>query len=161
MKIDLSRKEYRDLLDIIAIADWVLNAHKVEQDPRTERYRKLEQKFLALSEQMRFENLVEFAPEQDRYFPTKEYEDTSSVQTFVSEYENDTFWEELVARLAERDLAQQIGGYDKIATLTREEMFTRLSQLEEYYSAEFALNGLKNLKVSGLGLSSKKGKTVH
>jgi len=58
-------------------------------------------------------------------------------------------------------LAQQVGGYDKIVNLTREEMFTRLGQLEEYYSAEFALNGLKNLKVGGLGLSSKKGKTVH
>lgn len=66
-----------------------------------------------------------------------------------------------MARLAERDLAQQVGGYDKIATLTREEMFTRLGQLEEYYGTEFALNGLKNLKVGGLDLSRRKGKTVH
>lgn len=33
MKIDLTRKEYRDLLDILAIANWVLNAHKVDRDP--------------------------------------------------------------------------------------------------------------------------------
>jgi hypothetical protein len=94
MKIDLTRKEYRDLLDMLSIAEWVLNAHKVEKDPRTERYRKPEQKFFALAKRMKYENLIAYAPEHDRYFPTREYEEKSSTQAFITEYDNDSFWEE-------------------------------------------------------------------
>jgi hypothetical protein len=161
MKIDLTRKEYRDLLDILSLADWVLNAHKVDADPRTERYRKLEQKFLALAKQMKYENLVAYAPEHSRYFPTKEYEETSSTQTFITEYDNDTFWDELTARLAERDLAWQLGGYDRTRTLSPEELFEKLGELEEYYGEEFARNGLKNLQLRDQKWLSKPGKVVH
>jgi len=35
MKIDISKNEYRDLLDMLSIADWVLNSYKVEADANT------------------------------------------------------------------------------------------------------------------------------
>ena len=161
MKIDLTRKEYRDLLDILSIADWVLNAHKVDRDPRTERYRKLEQKFLALGKPMNYENLIAYAPEHNRYFPTKEYEEKSSAQTFIVEYENDSFWEELVSRLAERDLARQLGGHERISTLSPEQLFEKLGQLEEYYGEEFLQNGLENLQLRNQKWLSSPGKAVH
>ncbi len=161
MKIDLTRQEYRDLLDILSIAHWVLNAHKVERDPRTERYEKLEQKFFALAKQMKYENLVSYAPEHNRYFPTREYEETSSTHAFIVEYENDSFWEELTSRLAERDLARQLGGYERVPTLSREELFEKLGQLEEYYGDEFSQNGLENLRLRDQKWLSPPGKAVH
>ena len=71
---------------------------------------------------MKYENLVAYAPEHNRYFPTREYEETSSAQAFIVEYDNDSFWEELTSRLAERDLARQLGGYDRMPTLSPEEL---------------------------------------
>jgi hypothetical protein len=132
---------------VLSIAHWVLNAHKVDADPRTERYKKLEQKFLALAKQIKYENLVTFASEHNRYFPTREYEEKSSTQAFINEYDNDSFWEELTSRLAERDLARQLGGYDRISLLSPEELFEKLGQLEEYYGEEFLQNGLENLQL--------------
>lgn len=161
MKIELTRKEYRDLLDVFALATWVLNAHKVKDDSRTEPYNKLEQKFFALAKEMNYENLVEYAPEHSCYFPTKEYEETSQFFPFIDEYDNDTFWDELVSRLAERDLANQLGGYEKITALTREEMFKRLGLLEEYYGDEFNRNGLKNLYLRNKRLSGRRSKLVN
>ena len=161
MKIDLTRKEYRDLLDMLTIADWVLNAHKAVADPRTERYKKLEQKFFALAKQMKYENLVSYAPVHNRYFPTREYEETSSTQTFIVEYETDSFWEELTSRLAERDLARQLGGDDRVSTLSPEDLFEKLGQLEEYYGDEFSQNGLENLRLRNKKWLSQPGKTVH
>ncbi len=86
MKIDLTRKEYRDLLDMLYIAEWVLNANREEDDPRTRRYSKVEQKFYAMSKAMKYENLIEYYPEDKKYFPTREFEETSSAQEFLAEY---------------------------------------------------------------------------
>ena len=81
MKIDLTRSEYRDLLDMLYIADWVLTAHREEEDPRTQRYRKLEQKYFAFAKAMKYENLIESAPEFKEFFPN------NAVEYFVSYYD--------------------------------------------------------------------------
>ena len=161
MKIDLTKKEYRDLLDVLYVANWVFSAHKVEEDPRIERFEQLEQKFLALSKQMKFENLVEYDVALDTYFPTREYEETSAAHTFISEYDNDSFWDELAIRLAERDLLKQMGGSEKMANLPKEEMLKKLFQLEEFYGDEFARNGLENLQLRERRWSGQIGKAVH
>lgn len=36
MKINITNKEYRLLLDVMAIADFVILAHRTGKDPRTE-----------------------------------------------------------------------------------------------------------------------------
>ena len=91
MEIDLTRKEYRDLLDMLYIAEWVLNANRDEDDPRTKRYSKVEQKFFAMAKAMKYENLIEYYPEDKKYFPTREYEETSSAHAFLAEYKDSIF----------------------------------------------------------------------
>ncbi len=61
--MEFTRKEYECLLDVLYIADWVMNAHKVEDAPKTEAYRKLEQKIFSYAKDMGFENLVEYVSE--------------------------------------------------------------------------------------------------
>ena len=161
MKIDLTRKEYRDLLDMLYIAEWILNAHRVGEDPRTKRYSKLEQKFYAFAKAMKFENLIEYAPEFKKYFPTKEYEETSSSHPFIDEFENESFWDELTNRLSARDLAKKLGGFDKIDELSFEERITRLGELEEFYRDEFEQNGLENLQLRRKTGSGRLGKVIH
>ena len=161
MKIDLTRKEYRDLLDILYVANWVFSAHRVEKDLRIERFNQLEQKFLTLSKQMKFENLVEYDADLDAYFPTREYEETSAAHTFIDEYDNDTFWDELASRLAERDLLKQMGGPEKMVNLPKEEMLEKLFQLEEFYGDEFTRNGLENLQLHGRKWAGQISKAVH
>jgi len=38
MKIDITKEEYRLLLDILSISDWVMNATRVEADSETAPY---------------------------------------------------------------------------------------------------------------------------
>ncbi len=147
MKINITKREYRDLLDILYIADWVLNAHNPAYDPKTERYRKLEQKFYSHAKEMGFDNLIEYAPELERHFPTKEFEETSECTEFIDEFENDTFWEELIHRLVDRDLARQEGGIENVMKLSMKERIEKSTLLEEYYATEFEVNRLNNLKI--------------
>lgn len=147
MQIDFTKVEYRDLLDMIYIADWVLNAHKMADDPRTKRYGKLEQKILSYAKEMGFEHLVMYEPKFEKYYPTSTFEDLSSAYNFIKEYDNDTFWEELMDRLAERDLIEQEGGLSNVLRLSVEERLEKQWRLEEKYAVEFEENGLDNVRI--------------
>lgn len=144
MKIEISRKEYRVLLDVFHIADWVLHAYKTEEGPETEEFRELEQKFLALAGEMGFGNLVEYDAETEKYFPTREYEDTSAVMEAIVDYDNESFWDELTERLASRDLIRQ-EGKDKVLAMDFEERLDKIEALRGKYSDEFYQNGLNRL----------------
>ena len=147
MKIEFTPKEYECLLDILYIADWVLNAHKIEDDPRTEAYKKLEQKIFSYAKEMGFENLVEYASEYKKYFPTRELEETGSAREFIEEFENDTFWDELASRLAERDSARKVGGVKNLFKLSFEERAEIIWSFEEKYASEFETRGLEGLSI--------------
>lgn len=148
MKINFTKKEYRFLIDILYIADWVLNAHKVEDDPRTRVYRILEQKIFSYAKEMGFENLIEHVTDFKEYFPSIEYEETSPALKFIEEFEIDTFWDELVDRLTERDLIRQVGGIENLSNLSFENRIEKALLLEEKYAAEFGANGLDNLEIT-------------
>jgi hypothetical protein len=45
MKIHFTKKEFRLLIDMISIAEWVMNSHKTGENPKSEPYEKLDQKF--------------------------------------------------------------------------------------------------------------------
>lgn len=149
MQIEFMKTEYRDLIDMVYIAEWIMKAHKIEDDPRTKRYEKLGQKIMSYAEEMGFGHLVEYAPEYDKYFPTRMFEDASSAHGFIDEYDNDSFWEELTNRLAERDLIKQEGGLSNVLRLSIDERLDKQFRLEEKYAEEFEENGLDNIVIGG------------
>ena len=63
MKVDISKKEYRALLDMLGIANWVLHAHRDVDAPRTAAYRELEQKFFKLAADFGLADLFEYDEE--------------------------------------------------------------------------------------------------
>ena len=146
MNIEISKKEYRTLLDVLHIADWVLHAYKTEEGPETEEFRVLEQKFLSLAEDMGFGHFVEYDAEMKKYFPTREYEETSSVMDAIVDYDNECFWDELTERLATRDLIQQ-EGKDKVVALDFEERMIKMETFQGRYEEEFERQGLNRLVI--------------
>ena len=144
MKIEITKKEYRALLDIFHIADWVLHCFKDPEIPETEEYINLEQKFLALAEKMGFENLVEIDAETGTYFPTREYDETNVATDALVDYDNESFWEELMERLAMRDLILK-EGKEKVIAMDDEEKLVKTEDLREKYAAEFEKHGLSRL----------------
>ncbi|MFQ5686990.1 MAG: hypothetical protein ACE5GV_10055, partial [Candidatus Scalindua sp.] len=139
MQIELSKKEYKNLIDMIQIAEWVMNAHKIKKDPSIEKYSKLEQKIYSFADKMGCENLIEYDKEMNEYFPTKELDEGQGMQ-YIDEYDNDSFWDELIDRLVARDIIKKIGE-KKARKLTFEERLEAEEPLREKYSIEFEQNG--------------------
>ncbi|MFA6599192.1 MAG: hypothetical protein WCS69_15830 [Ignavibacteriaceae bacterium] len=144
MEINFSKKEYVALLDMLEIAEWIMNSFKIEIDDENSVYQKLEQKIYSFAKKMGCEELIEYDDTLQEYFPTRELDDTSPAMEFINEYDNETFWDELIERLVERDLEMQVGSKN-YKRMTIEEMFSKEAPIEEKYSLEFDKNGVKNL----------------
>jgi hypothetical protein len=144
MQIEISKKEYRILLDVFHLADWILHCYKTAEGPETEEFRHLEQKFFALAKKMGFANLVEFDPEMGQYFPTREYDETNLAMDAIVDYDNESFWEELTERLATRDLILK-EGKEKVMAMDDEERLVKTEDLREKYAVEFERHGISRL----------------
>ena len=143
MKLELTQKEYRLLLDILHIAQWIMNSYVIEDRPETEKYRRLEQKILSYGDEMGCKGVVDYDEKLGRYFPTREIEEGSAMD-FIDEYDEYTFWEELISNLAERDFLDR-EGLERIRKMSREQRIKKVVVLEEKYHKEFRAHGLDRL----------------
>ncbi len=147
MKIEITKEEYIDLLDLLHMASWVLVSHKTNVDPRIEKYDFIIQKFYALAGEMGRGDLIEYDPERGKYHPTKAFEDASRSLEFIDDFVDRSFWDELTIRFAERDAARQVGGYEGLELLSHEDRHTLEDPLEERYAEEFNERGIERLEI--------------
>ena len=147
MKIDLSKEEYRDLLDVLHMADWVMHAHETDMTLGANKYDRLIQKFYALAGAMGQERLIEYDPDHREYFQTREFDDTSGAWEFIDDFTNETFWDELIHRLTDRDVSRKVGGYDNVDKLTMKERFALEGPILEKYTQELDEDGLERLEI--------------
>lgn len=146
MKINFTKKEYQTLIDALEIASWVLHSHKIEEREETKKYRDLEQKLYSYAKDFGMKHLIVYDKKLEKYFPTKDFEDQSPAMAFMEEYDNDTFWDELINRLALRDLILQ-EGEERFKEMPFEEHFTKEDPIRQKYQNEFESNGINNLNI--------------
>ncbi len=147
MKIDITKEEYHDLLELLHVANWILIFHKTQVEPAVEKYDALIQKLYSLAGEMGRPDLVETDPGTGKYRPTKTFEDSSRSLAFIDDFVDHSFWDELIIRFAERDAARQAGGYDQMDHLTHGDRHALLDPLEKKYADEFNENGIDRLEI--------------
>ena len=144
MKIDLTKDEYRNLIDMLYIADWIITSYKTEIDPELEKYQQLRNKFYAHAEKMGMENLVKYDEELKNYYETAEFENESACHELINEYDNKQFWDRLIEDLTMRDLHAEVD-VRKIKENDSDAYFDRYEAIEKKYIREFEKNGIENL----------------
>ncbi|HTG00598.1 MAG TPA: hypothetical protein VK654_08430 [Nitrospirota bacterium] len=149
MKIDITKDEYRNLLDVLFIADWVLHAFDTGNRARVKRYDMVVQKLYAYAAAFGFDRLIDVDRTSKKYFVSQEFESTTDAWGLVDDFTNDIFWDELIHRLTERDIVRKVGGYDHIDKLPAQEYMDIETPLLERYSAEFDEAGLERLEIVG------------
>ena len=147
MKVDITEEEYRALLDLLFMAHWVLNSHKTEEDPRTKAYEKVIQKFYTLAEAMGHAGMVDYDPEAKTHDPSRRFEEATRAWEFIDEFTDDTFWDELVHRLAERDAGRTVGGYEQFDRLKAEDRLSLETPFLDRFSKEVDEHGLDRLEI--------------
>ena len=146
MKVALTTKEYRQLLELVHLGMWVVTGYQGDDSAAAKRYLALDQKFLGLATEAGCADVVE-EREDGTLQPAPKLAEDERVRELQSEFQNDVFWHELVQRLAERD---QDGEMARRTLETpgvepppsRDE---QLKQVEDRYWQEFEKNDLANV----------------
>lgn len=141
MNINFTQREYRLLLDVIFLADWILTAHDPAGGSEDDPHQMLFQKLYSHAREMGCADLVDEVRESNSYAPSRKYEDESAVFRWIEEYDDVSFWEELIERLSERDVYAKIPD-DKKEHLDTEEYWRRAAPYEQKYGLEFERHGL-------------------
>lgn len=144
MQMNFTKEEMERLLELLNIADWVLTSQDVEDDERKDPYTDLLKKIYAEAYKNGMTKQIEFDEDCKDYFPSEEWEDKSQAHDFIEEYDDATFWEELIYRLADRDIDRQMEGKVPASVKAQIEMFTKI---QTKYEEEFEKHNLDNLEV--------------
>ncbi len=153
MKISINKKEYRLLIDLLYMSDWMLNAHKEGPEIEGDPYNTLRKKLLSYYKEMGAEDIIEYSKEFDNYFELRGYDEMIHGR-FIDPYEANVFWDELIHQLGERDVIDAVGGRVFYQDLSIEERISKVSEAKERYSNEFELHGLDYLKVNHAELTA-------
>ena len=152
MKINFTKKEYQTLLKMVYVTDWILHAHvekETDEENATKNYQELTQKILAVAQEFGMENLVACNEKSGENSFSKEFTSNNEILKFIDKYENATFWEELIERLARRDFIKSYGE-EAILQMSISERFEKEMIFHQKYHKEFGDNGLNNLQISHL-----------
>ena len=133
MNIELSKKQFRRLLDLVYIGNWILNSTRGDQ--RFKDYDDVESLLFARAALEGMPALAELY--QGEIIPSKAFVE-GGIHEAIAEYENNVFFDILAEDLARRDMNDAPIDESNMAELT--------SRMEVYIS-EFEKNGTDNVTV--------------
>ena len=133
MQLDLTPKQYRRLLDMIYIGNWILNSTR--GDDRFQDYDEVESLLFSKAKEAGMDTLAETW--QGEVIPSRAFAE-GGIHEAIVEYENNVFFEILAEELARRDMNDV-----PIDESNYEELTTRI----DAYLDEFDLHGTDNITV--------------
>lgn len=133
MQLELSKKEFRRLLDMVYIGNWILNSTRGE-----DRFRDYDQVESLLFEKARKEGMEILAEiYQGETVPSRAFVE-GGIHEAIMEYENNVFFDILAEDLARRDMND---------VPIDASNYAELNQRIEAYITEFEENGTDNITV--------------
>lgn len=135
MTFELSNNEFRSLLDLVYIGNWILNATR--GDDRIEEYDRLESKLFGLCKGTPLAALVE--TRLGVSFPSRAFEE-GGIQDAIAYYEDGVFFDILAEELAKRDLEED----------GRASEYGALAERMDRYIEEFNANGVDRVRIDGM-----------
>ncbi len=134
MKIELSEQQFRYLLDLVYIGNWVMNSTR-EEDDRIREYDEVESAIFSHCLHHRMSKLVELY--NGELIPSRAFAD-GGIHEAIEQYEDVIFFEILAEELAMRDMdGEPMTG----------ENYEILKERIEAYLSEFDRNGTDNITV--------------
>lgn len=131
MQLDLTSREFRLLLDMVYIGNWVLNSTRGED--RFQEYDNIESKLFSLCKEKGMGVLAQ--DWNGTTVPSDAYAQ-GGIHEAIAYYEDNVFYEILAEELSRRDM-----DYPEINEENYDEIVTRMDQ----YMSEFQNSGVQNL----------------
>ena len=134
MELALTSKQFRRLLDLAYVGNWILNSARGED--RIRDYDEVESLLFAKCKTLGWTQLFDKVGEE--LIPSRAFAE-GGIHEAIMDYEDTVFFEILAEELARRDMVDEDADPDDMEDLTR-----RMSD----YIAEFERNGCDNISVN-------------
>ena len=134
MKIELTEQQFRYLLDLVYIGNWVINSTR--ENDRIQEYDQVESLIFSHCLHHKMSKLVELY--RGELIPSRAFAD-GGIHEAIAYYEDAVFFDILAEELARRDLGYPDSG-----------MYNELNERMQKYLAEFDANGVENVTVDGI-----------
>lgn len=145
MHLRLTEQELVTLVEMVHLAS---NAacwnHKTGVEEKLAGFEAVEKKLLEKARHSGLSDLIEWDEERQRWVLSEDYEEKSFAQECYDEFRNESFWEELVIRLADKGLMGRIG-QAAWEELSEEQRRQKTAGLEKALWKEFSERGVENL----------------
>ena len=144
-KIDItfSKKELKKLLKLAYIGYYVVSEYEDELEEKQSE--DLIDKILQICLEYKIEDGIEFDSKLNGYFFDGNKED--EILNEYHEFIEDSFWYEIINRMARKDLVEEMGEKE-IVKMEIEEIINKEEKYKIKWEKEIEENGLRNFKVS-------------
>lgn len=147
MHLRFTDEELSTLAEMLTLACWATFwNHKPNSDEGVTRFDDMLEKILTRMQHNGQGDEVELDPDRQRLRLRKDKEDGSFYAQCYDEMRSETFWEELVARMAERELGKKYKP-EQLNALSEEERKKIAEPVTKKFWEEFSRNGIGNLHV--------------
>jgi len=147
MHLRLSDQELATLVEMVSLAANVASWNQKESaSDRISEFEDLESKILEKAGHSGLGDWIEFDEETQRFRVKEEMEERLFYHECYDEFRNESFWDELAVRMADRDLARAIG-IEAWEKLTEEHRRARTAAWEKRYWEEFSKHGVDRVAV--------------
>lgn len=137
MTLELTPEQYKTLCKLVFYGEWMINSHR---ESPVEEFTSLEQSIYSKAKEAELENWVEYDEQFKQFLPTRDMEE--ELMPAIMEYDDFTFWNNLVNRLSERDAEAKYGKIEDF-----KDFISKCHEFSEGYYREFEENGLNNLSI--------------
>ena len=145
MHLRLSQEELATLIEMVSLASDVANLNPEDKaHAGYARFEALESKVLESAKHNGMGSVIEFDPARGKNRVTEAFQTESFFQQCLEEFRSQSFWEELMMRLAERDIIREIGEKSYLAR-TEKAREEKTKPLEKRYWGKFVTKGISPL----------------
>jgi len=142
MEIKLTKDELETLIKLVYLGNWLANSWRT--DDRITAFDELQVSLLATARTAGLRELVDEDEETGKPIPSAVLDE--ALQETLDFYDDNTFWDQLIYRLADRDFLRRYGegAADELDT---DEGVKKETPFLERYEKEFYANGLDRLEI--------------
>ena len=146
MKINITKKQYWDLMRVVYMADWMANAICESDMKEDDGIKDIRNYIFSFSKEMECEKYATYDEEMGKWYATWNMDDEPSVRTLIERYDEHTMWEELVETLGARDFLHTYSK-EELDGMTQEEHTEKIWESEAHWGKEFEEHGVERVRV--------------
>src|SRR3990167_4270647 len=101
MKINLTKKQYWNLVRAVYMSDWVANAICEADMKQDDEIKKIRNYIFSFAKEMGFEDYAKYDSKLGKYYATFDMDDEPSTRSLIERYDEHVSWDEISEWLGE------------------------------------------------------------